>query len=417
MASFALPADSSAARTALGPLAVAGLASLGAGAIHAAAIGVHSEHRQAVLAFTGVAAFQLAWGTLALVRSNRWIAAVGVAGQAAIIGGWIMAKTRGIGFIDGMAQPEQLQLADGLAAGLATAAVLAVAVATIGSSLWRGQGHLARTMLGGLGAGVSALALVGMVSAGSHGHAGGGASGTHGGGGRQGGGTESAAGHHGTDDTDDSAGSGGHVGGEAAVVPPKPYDPEGPIDLGGVPGVTAEQQAEAENLIAITLIRLPHFSDPATAQAAGYHSIGDAGTGYEHFINWDLIDDGRILNPDFPESLVYRAEGGKRTLVSAMYLLQPGTTLDTTPELGGKLTQWHIHDNLCFTRDETAPKVAGLTQADGTCAEPLQKFEPVPMIHVWIVPHKCGPFSALEGVGAGQVREGEEHLCDHAHGS
>jgi hypothetical protein len=39
------------------------------------------------------------------------------------------------------------------------------------------------------------------------------------------------------------------------------------------------------------------------------------------------------------------------------------------------------------------------------------------MIHVWITPHKCGPFAALEGVGAGQVVPGEEHLCDHAHGT
>ena len=39
------------------------------------------------------------------------------------------------------------------------------------------------------------------------------------------------------------------------------------------------------------------------------------------------------------------------------------------------------------------------------------------MIHVWIVPHECGPFAALEGVAAGQVTAGEEHLCDHAHGS
>ena len=38
------------------------------------------------------------------------------------------------------------------------------------------------------------------------------------------------------------------------------------------------------------------------------------------------------------------------------------------------------------------------------------------MIHVWITPHRCGPFAALEGVGAGQIVEGEERLCDHAHG-
>ena len=39
------------------------------------------------------------------------------------------------------------------------------------------------------------------------------------------------------------------------------------------------------------------------------------------------------------------------------------------------------------------------------------------MIHVWITPTPCGPFAALEGVGAGTVLEGEERWCDHAHGS
>ena len=39
-----------------------------------------------------------------------------------------------------------------------------------------------------------------------------------------------------------------------AAVAPVPYDPTQPIDLGGVPGVTPEQQARAENLVAITLI-------------------------------------------------------------------------------------------------------------------------------------------------------------------
>jgi hypothetical protein len=33
------------------------------------------------------------------------------------------------------------------------------------------------------------------------------------------------------------------------------------------------------------------------------------------------------------------------------------------------------------------------------------------------VPHRCGPFAALEGVGGGQIKAGEERLCDHAHGA
>ena len=39
------------------------------------------------------------------------------------------------------------------------------------------------------------------------------------------------------------------------------------------------------------------------------------------------------------------------------------------------------------------------------------------MIHVWIQKHPCGPFAALEGVGAGQVKPGETAACDHAHGA
>ncbi len=38
------------------------------------------------------------------------------------------------------------------------------------------------------------------------------------------------------------------------------------------------------------------------------------------------------------------------------------------------------------------------------------------MIHVWTVAHPCGPFAALEGIGAGQIKPGETRLCDHAHG-
>jgi hypothetical protein len=206
--------------------------------------------------------------------------------------------------------------------------------------------------------------------------------------------------------------------GPAASVAPVPYDPTKPIDLGGVPGVTPEQQARAENLVAITLARLPKFSDPAVAESLGWRSIGDGITGHEHYVNWSLLDDGRILDPDFPESLVYEMRNGQKTLVSAMFMLAPGSTLETAPDIGGALTQWHIHDNLCFaTGPNGAARVVGLTDSNGNCRIGQKSDDPVPMIHVWITPHPCGPFAALEGVAAGQVKPGETHLCDTAHGA
>jgi hypothetical protein len=71
------------ARTTL--LSAAALFSLGAGAIHAAAIGVHAEHRQAALAFTFVATAQLCWGCLALVR---WL------GRGQVVGARLHRRTR-----------------------------------------------------------------------------------------------------------------------------------------------------------------------------------------------------------------------------------------------------------------------------------------------------------------------------------
>ncbi|HEX5613638.1 MAG TPA: hypothetical protein VFZ83_00645 [Acidimicrobiia bacterium] len=384
-------------------LAVAALASIGAGAIHAAAIGVHSEHRQAVITFTVVAAIQIGFGVLALSFSSRIIAVLGALTNATFIGGWALAKTNGISFIDGLDVKENIQTADAIAAALAAVAIVGVVVAL--------RAGLRPSALGGATLAIAALvtaliATPAMVSAGSHAHS---AGDDHGGAAA----TDTHSDGHG-DAHGDMPGGGGDPGNTPAAVP-TPYDPTKPIDLSGVDGVTPEQQAQAENLIAVTLLRLPQFSDPATAEAAGYRSIGDGFTGYEHYINQALFDDGRILDPDYPESLVYQTNGtGGKQLVAAMFMLESDATLDDVPDYGGKLMQWHIHNNLCFT---TSGQVAGLTNADGTCTAPLVTGVQSPMVHVWITPHECGPFAALEGVAGGQIKDGEERWCDHAHGA
>ena len=309
-----------------------------------------------MVAFALTAVFQIGWGALVLVRPSRAVALLGVAGNAAAVGGWVLAKTSGIGFVTGLDVREDPQFADTLAAALAIVAVIGALFVLVPELSARVSGR--RPALVGVSA-VAAIALTvpGMVAAGSHSHAGG-----HDDGGEAAGhehdhaaaGEESAAGHE-------------HAGHDAAAMAPTPYDPTKPIDLGGVEGVTPEQQAAAENLIAISLWRLPQWSDPKVAEAAGFHSIGDGFTGYEHLIQWDWINDNYVLDPDHPESLVYRVDGnGTRTLEAAMYMLPQGETLETVPELGGKLTQWHIHDNLCFTPGE-APKVRGVTGVGQGC--------------------------------------------------
>ncbi|MEY4372006.1 MAG: hypothetical protein RL219_775 [Actinomycetota bacterium] len=371
------------------PLVIAACASIGAGAIHASVVGAHGEHRTLALLFVWSAAAQLMWGIMALLRHARAVAAIGLVVNLAAAIAWFVTRITSVSFIEGLEQRESIGFADASAAGLA---VVALAIA-LGVLLTPGTPSAPRLRNVGLPAfAVAALTLPAMLVGGT------------------------AADHHAEDSHSHSAAASESE--TAAVVPPKPYDPSKPIDLSGVEGVTPEQQARAESLVTLTLTKIPQFANTATAIERGWRSIGDSITGFEHFINWSLIDDGVALNPDAPESLVYRVQpDGSRTLVSAMYMLPSNTPLEGVPDVGGRLTQWHIHDDLCFTRDPEAPRVAGLTRSDGTCRDSLQKFPLAPMIHVWIVPHECGPFAALEGIGAGQIAPGEQRWCDHAHGS
>jgi hypothetical protein len=150
--------------------------------------------------------------------------------------------------------------------------------------------------------------------------------------------------------------------------------------------------------------------------ADGFQSIGDSMTGEEHYLHWDWINDGDMLDPNKPEALVYKVEpNGGRTLEAAMFVLPDKYNLDNVPDVGGALVQYHIHDNLCFTNG-AAPHVAGLTNGDGSCSPPLVKFKPNVMIHVWIRPNECGPFAALQGISAGQIKAGTTRACDMKHG-
>ena len=110
-----------------------------------------------------------------------------------------------------------------------------------------------------------------------------------------------------------------------------------------------------------TLADLPKFAEPAAAEAAGYRSIGDAVTGDEHYVNWSYVNDGHILDPKKPESLVYEYRNGKQTVVAAMYMLPFGSHFTDIPDVGGELTQWHVHRDLCLTNDPVQKFVAGLT--------------------------------------------------------
>jgi hypothetical protein len=427
--------EAGATDSSIGWIAAGGIASLGAGAIHAAAIGVHAEHRQAAIAFIVVAAVQLIAGAVALLRTGKLVILLGTAVSAVAIGGWVLAKSSGIAFIDGLETVEPVQLADGMAAGLAAAGLVLMLIASMASETTSPRWSL-RVPMSTIAIGVLSLTVYGMTAAGTHVH------------------DESSAAAAADSPSAPTADLAGVVAPvttaeqtadttvvestttsttapaaaitettvtettahshDPASVAPVAYDPNLPIDLGGVPGVTPEQQAAAENIISVTLLRLPQWADPAVAEAAGFRSIGDGATGVEHLVNEVNMSDAETLDPDYPESLVYDTTGGGRRLVAAMYMVKRGTPLEDVPNMGGALMQWHTHDNLCYNAQG---HVAGLTDAQGNCAPGLIKPVETPMIHVWIEPNPCGPFAALEGIGGGRIPDGEARLCDTAHGS
>ena len=190
-------------------------ASLGAGAIHAAAIGVHSEHRQAVVVFTIVAArparLRGRWPSPARCGSLLALGALANVGTLRRLGRW--PRPDGIWFVDGLEAPRSpCRPPTGSRPAWPSSPCSPPASP-------RGVRRRATRSIdpplpgtGGAAVLVAALAVPGMLAAGTARRL------------RDGHGHELAS-------TD--------AGGEAAsAVPPKPYDPALPIDLGGVEGVT-----------------------------------------------------------------------------------------------------------------------------------------------------------------------------------
>ena len=412
---------------------LAGLASIGAALIHAAMVSGHAEQPTVARLFVAAAAAQLAAGLLSLLHGGRWAACLVALVNGGAVATWAMTRTSGISWIEGLEHPETPQFIDTVCAGLGALAVAGALCVLIGGR------KPARHRLGVPALAVGALAVIAMMQGATQVHSHGDHDGVLADGHQHGPETvehvetdQSLHEHPHVDSADsstpvDAAHADGHHDLGASGVDDahhatpssaEPYDPTLPIDLSGVAGVTPEQQAFAENLVAVTVVRLPQWSDPVVAEAAGFRSIGDGVSGHEHYVQWDWIEDDVWLDPDGPESLVYEVQhDGTKHLVSAMYMLPSSMQLSDVPDYGGALMQWHIHDDLCLTADPEAPVIGGLTNPDGTCPSPLVKPPRWPMIHVWITPTPCGPFAALEGIAAGQVLPGEEHWCDHAHGS
>ncbi len=433
----------------------AAYASIGAGLIHGVAVGLHADHESLARVFMALTFVQVGWGIIAISRLQWAVALGGFAINGTAIVGWILTRTSGISFISGLEIAEKPQPADTLGALLAAAA--------IGASVWAWHRrdvpaketlHLNAVYL------CSAITLCALWSVTGHVHA-------HV--------QDVALTDSGLIVTADgvivspSTISQVEISTSTSTVPaslsttdsvatkektviaapstvantttttvnhshalttaqalaaasgwPRPYDPAKPINFSGIGGVTPEQASRATTLIQSAQRDLPKYAKVSDAEKNGYVSIGDGATGFEHFIKYSLLNDGRVLDTAAPESLVYEVKGDVKTLVSAMFIANPGTPLtDTTlVNYAGGLMQWHVHSNLCWVTINGVPKVVGVTNAAGVCLLGALQPAGAPMVHVWISPHACGPFAALEGNAAGVAAASDEErvdLCNKDH--
>lgn len=157
-------------------------------------------------------------------------------------------------------------------------------------------------------------------------------------------------------------------------------------DHGAAIAVTATELEAATRLVAETRAAAMRFADIEAARAEGYYQVAPPRNSLVHYLNAAYTRDGRILDPERPESLVYlRRIDGSWTLVGVMYRMpspdQPG------PRVGGALTVWHAHDNLC-----TANGRVVATTTNGRCTTGTWSKTPE-MLHVWLADNPSGVFS------------------------
>jgi hypothetical protein len=150
---------------------------------------------------------------------------------------------------------------------------------------------------------------------------------------------------------------------------------------------TAAQVAAAAELAARTQRALSQFTDIRAALAAGYRPSMARTGARVHLENKAYQKDGRVLDPQHPEMLMYSIVDGRATLLGAVFQMPRAGEPGPTP--GGPITQWHAHD-VCLT---LLPPGLTVVSAYGTCPLLSVSLTIGEMMHVWTVDHPGGPYN------------------------
>jgi hypothetical protein len=337
----------------------------GAGVVHVAVAPEHADHHWTMgLAMALTAWAQLGWAVAVIVRPSRLLLLAGAAASGVLVLAYAAVSVVGWPLGPSAGEPEAQTAAGLLCAGLELVVVLAVPPAL---GAWR----VPRLLLPAAGVFVVG-STTSLLVLGGGGHA-----------------MDAAhdTGHAGTTPV-----AAAPAGTQAQGTQPQGTQPQGthghPVDT---TPPTAEQQAAAERLRVATVAGLARYADVAAAEAAGYRVVHDAGGRLLHYAHPGYQADGRLLDPQRVESLVYVVlPDARRMLVGGMYITPKG---QTPPQPGGSLTSWHAHDDLCLD----ATRGMAITQLPGGgCPAGSAVGTTGQMLHVWSIPYATGPFAELD---------------------
>jgi hypothetical protein len=160
---------------------------------------------------------------------------------------------------------------------------------------------------------------------------------------------------------------------------------------------TSAQRTTASKLVADTRRGLARFADLRDALAAGYAPHLRVREAVKHYFNPAYVTDGRALDPARPEGLLYAFTARGPVVVAAVYLTnragEPGRAV------GGCLTQWHVHHNLCSS-DPAKGMITGALDLQGQCPHGQVPWAAPPMMHTWMIDIPGGPFAHQFSGGA-----------------
>src|SRR2546427_8082375 len=179
----------------------------------------------------------------------------------------------------------------------------------------------------------------------------------------------------------------GDIAGWAASIErstPAAGNRAGPAHVGAAASrqPTAAELEAATKLIVETRAAVGKYADMKAALAAGYIPMEPTDFQIVHFVNPGYMVDADILDPNHVQSLIYYNGKDGTRLIGAMYIM-PRRGLDG-PQVGGPLTVWHQHSNLCF--DNTTgmagavahPRFFGRKEKRGRCSRGRAKKTPAP---------------------------------------